>query len=113
MDFEDLLQMLANPGDDGLPDTFNDALRASYQNATTTRDAKIGELETNQGTMEAGHGEAIDAKDAVIATLNEELTKQKLINYELLMASPGDPEEDPAPKEEESDDDSFDSMFEE
>lgn len=101
MGFEDLLALLADPGDDGLPDTFSDDLRASYGDATTTRDAKIGELET-------GHGE----KDATIEALKAEIARQKIINYDLLMATPGDQEEETSSSEEDNSEKGIDSLFE-
>lgn len=52
MDFEQLIAMLRNPGEDGLPDTIYDDLSASYTEATSTANAaattannRVAELE--------------------------------------------------------------------
>ena len=49
MDIEDLIGLLQNPGDDGLPDTIYDDLRAAHgsavENVRETSGAKIAELE--------------------------------------------------------------------
>ncbi len=68
-DFSELLAMLVNPGEDGTPETIYDDLSASYTDATSTRDAKIGETSS--------------ALEAALAELN----RVKAMNYDLLMAS--------------------------
>lgn len=75
MDFESLLAMLVNPGEDGPPESIYDDLGASYTDATSTRDAKIGE------------------SDALIAELTAELQKTKAMNYDLMIAAVAEPEE--------------------
>lgn len=52
MDFEQLLAMLRNPGEDGIPDTIYDDLSASYTEGTSTANAaattannRVAELE--------------------------------------------------------------------
>lgn len=101
MGFEDLLALLANPGEDGLPDTFSDDLRTSYGDATSTRDAKIGEMETS-------HGE----KDAVIASLEAELARQKVINYDLLMEAPKESEDPDSENNDDTGTGGIDDLFE-
>lgn len=44
MAFNDNLERLRNPGEDGLPETIYDDLLADYTHDTSTRDAKIAEL---------------------------------------------------------------------
>ena len=62
MDLEQLIELLQNPGDDGLPDTIYDDLRGAHTNAVeevrATSGAKITELE-----------EAIAERDARIDKL--------------------------------------------
>jgi len=70
MDFATLLAQLTNPGEEGPGEGIYDDLSASYTEATSTRDAKIGD------------------QDAIIASLQAELTAAKLINYELMVAAP-------------------------
>jgi len=52
LDFEQLLAMLRNPGEDGIPDTIYDDLSASYTEGTSTANAaattannRVAELE--------------------------------------------------------------------
>lgn len=73
MDFETLLATLMNPGEDGHPEGIYDDLSASYTDATSTRDAKISD------------------QDSVIAELSAELTRTKLLNYELMLSQVAEP----------------------
>lgn len=68
MDFETLLAMLRNPGEDGVPETIYDDLSASYTEMSSTS------------------GAAIETANATVAQLQAELTAAKAHNYELLMA---------------------------
>lgn len=75
MDFNELIAMLRNPGEDGIPDSIYDDLSASYTDATSTRDAKI---ETSTGELEA---------------LKLELLAAKAANWDLMQLIPsGEPE---------------------
>lgn len=75
MDFEQLIEMLRNPGDDGLPDSIYDDLGESYNAMSTGAAAKIADLET-----------ALQAKEMQISNL-------KAHNYDLLTATAAnDPE---------------------
>lgn len=74
MDFETLLAQLINPGDEGPSPSIYDDLSASYTDATSTRDAKIGDQES------------------LISQLTEELTRTKLMNYELMISQVAEPE---------------------
>lgn len=85
MDFETLLASLMNPGEEGVNPGIYDDLSASYTDATSTRDAKIGD------------------QDSLIAQLTEELTRTKLMNYELMISQAVEPET-PAETPDESDD---------
>lgn len=88
MDFTELLAMLTNPGEDGVPDTIYDDLSASYTDATSTRDAKIAETST--------------AYDALVL----ELQAAKAMNYDLMLSQVADSGES---DENESDSDSEDN----
>lgn len=61
MDFNELLQSLINPGEDGPSPTIYDDLSAAYTNDTSTRDAKI---ETSMQELEALKLELLAAKAA-------------------------------------------------
>lgn len=61
MDFAELIAMLRNPGEDGIPDTIYDDLSASYTDATSTRDAKITQSSADLESLQA---ELIAAKAA-------------------------------------------------
>ena len=52
MDFAELLAMLTNPGEDGVPDSIYDDLSNSYTDATSTRDAKITTSESRVAELE-------------------------------------------------------------
>jgi len=75
MDFETLLASLVNPGEDGPSPTIYDDLTTAHLDATSSRDAKIGE------------------SDNRIAELEAELVRTKLMNYELMIAAVAEPEE--------------------
>lgn len=100
MDFETLLAQLINPGEDGPSDSIYDDLGASYNDATSSRDAKI------------------DEQAGLVAELTAELTRTKLLNYELMLSqavepeTPGDSEdEDETETENDSDSDNPDDDF--
>jgi len=88
LDFEQLVAMLRNPGEDGIPETIYDDLSASYTDATSTRDAKI-----------TTSGEELAAAQA-------EILRLKSHNYDLLMATGIDNSDDSG--EDDSNDDSSD-----
>ena len=69
MDFAELMAMLTNPGEDGIPETIYDDLSASYTEATSTRDAKI---QDTSGELEAALAEIV---------------RVKAMNYDLLIAA--------------------------
>lgn len=68
--FEELVALMRNPGEDGLPETIYDDLSASYTELSSTSTAAMAE------------------KDSLIAQLNAELTAAKAHNYELMMSTP-------------------------
>ena len=67
MAFEELIELLRNPGEDGPPDTIYDDLTAEYNGVFDTSQARIAEFES-----------ALAERDAQIASL-------KSHNYDLLM----------------------------
>lgn len=68
-DFNDLLNELRNPSEDGPPETIYDDIAGAYNHAIETRDAKITESEQR-------------IKDS-----ESEISKLKSANYDLMMAS--------------------------
>lgn len=88
MDFEQLIAMLRNPGDDGIPETIYDDLSASYTDATSTRDAKISET------------------SSAVEELTAELLRVKAMNYDLLIAAGVDNSDESGDDESNSDSDS-------
>lgn len=93
MDFAELLALLMEPGDDGVPDTIYDDLSLSYNDAVGSRDAKIG-------TQEAAYAELLAD--------NQRL---KALNFDLLMATKGDESESETETETPTDSDD-DDIFE-
>lgn len=69
MDFAELIEMLRNPGEDGIPETIYDDLANTYNHALETRDAKISEIEEINRERES------------------EISRLKSMNYDLMMAS--------------------------
>lgn len=69
MDFNELMALARNPGDDGLPDTFYDDVESSHNLAVDGATAKIAELETSG------------------AALSAEIASLKALNFDLLMAA--------------------------
>lgn len=87
-DFNDLLNELRNPSEDGPPETIYDDIASAYNHAVETRDAKISESEQR------------------IRDSESEISKLKSANYDLMMASSvkedsdsGDSEGDEEPAE--------------
>jgi hypothetical protein len=67
--FEDAIERLRNPGEQGIPETIYDDLSGIYVSDLSIRDAKVNE-----------QGEALKAA-------NEEIARLKSKNYDLLMAT--------------------------
>lgn len=64
--FDELMNAIRNPGDDGVPDTIYDDLTAEYN------------------TVFEGYTENSKEKDEQIAHLNGEVSRLKSANYDLL-----------------------------
>lgn len=77
MTFEEMLEQLRNPGEQGIPADFADQLHAAYQNDISVRDAAVKDRETKIQ-------ESIDAQ----ARYDAEITRLKAVNYDLLIAAP-------------------------
>ena len=78
--FQELLELLKNPGEDGtIPDTIYDDLTATY---TETHDRAEGAF-----AKVAEHESAISEYDAKIQAYESEISRLKAMNYDLLMAS--------------------------
>jgi len=78
--FQELLELLRNPGEDGtLPDTIYDDLTATY---SETHDRAEGAL-AKAGEYES----AIAEYDGKIQAYESEISRLKAMNYDLLMAS--------------------------
>lgn len=100
MDFESLIAMMRNPGEDGIPESIYDDLSASYTAMSSTSGAKIEEL------------------NAMVAQLSGELTATKAANWDLLQSAPvadsgnsGDDETNDSNDSEDSDDIGTDDDF--
>ena len=68
--FEELMEELRNPGENGPGETIYDDLNAAYNDRISAADAKVTELSTNYEKAQ------------------QELTRTKAHNYELLTAVP-------------------------
>ena len=84
MDFESLIAMMRNPGEDGIPETIYDDLSASYTEMSSTSGAKVEE------------------QNALIAQLSAELTAAKAHNYDLLLQTGANSAPEPEAEEPEA-----------
>jgi hypothetical protein len=99
MTFEEILALLRDPGEDGLPDGIYDDLSSSYTGAVEGGAAALSE----QGA----------ANESAVAELTAEIARLKALNFDLLMAASGDevaPPEDETPPEPEGEA-AIDSLF--
>lgn len=98
MNFEDLINKMKEPGEDGIPETIYDDLTGLYAGATSLNDssqAKIAEL------------------DATNAALLDQINKLKTHNYDLLMSVADKSNDAPVENDAPADDDNgtFDDAF--
>jgi hypothetical protein len=70
--FEDLVNRLQNPGDEGIPETIYDDLTKVY-----TDDVSIREAAANE-------------KGAALQAANDEISRLKAINFDLMMKQPSE-----------------------
>lgn len=76
MDFEELLEMLNNPGEDGPPEDIFDQLRGAHTGALAGKDEEI-----NSGV------EALAAVQAQVDSLSQQLLEVKAANFDSLMSA--------------------------
>ena len=98
-ELEELLNQLQNPGDDGVPDTIYDDIRATHN----------GALESTQSTAQAKIDELNAAYEASVA----ENSRLKAANWDLFEQIPkaGDDEPDDGPTEEETSQQTLDDLI--
>lgn len=72
MDFNELVALLREPGEDGLPETIYDDLTLSYNDAVEGGASRLAESE------------------ATNASLVAEVARLKALNFDLLMAASGE-----------------------
>jgi hypothetical protein len=72
MEFAELVALLRDPGENGLPDTIYDDLSSSYSLAVDGGTAKAAELQTAN------------------SSLTGEIDRLKALNFDLLMAAAGE-----------------------
>lgn len=95
MDFEELLSKLQNPGDDGLPETIYDDLRASHTGIVESSTAALSE------------------RDASIADLTSQVESLKAKNWDLYtqVQAAGDTAPTEEPETVEGEDLTIDDLF--
>ena len=100
--FAELMEQFRNPGETGIPETFEAELTETFEHEISTRDAAIAERDNKYADLE----KAKLAADA-------EVTRVKAVNYDLMVAAPkaGDEpaEQEPANNAEKQ---GIDSLFE-
>lgn len=82
MDIDDLLNQLANPGDDGVPDTIYDDIRAAHS----------GALESTQSSAQA----KVDELNSALEAANGENSRLKAANWDLFEQIPKAADDEPA-----------------
>ena len=94
--FDELLNQLRNPGDDGPPETIYDDIASTYNHDVTVRDSKISESEQ------------------ALLDRESEISRLKSANYDLMMsqAAQGEGEQDTEEEPEESEDITINDLFE-
>ena len=97
MTFDELLALLREPGEDGLPETIYDDLSASY---TTVVDGGAAALTAQQ-----------DVNEAATAELVAEIARLKALNFDLLMAAGTETETKTETETESDGEPSIDSLF--
>ena len=99
MDLEELLNQLQNPGDDGVPDTIYDDIRATH----------TGALESTQSTAQAKIDELNSAYEESVA----ENARLKAANWDLFEQIPkaGDDEPGDGPTEDETSQQTLDDLI--
>jgi hypothetical protein len=98
MTFDDLMALLRDPGEDGLPETIYDDLSSSYNSVVESGAAALSEQSATN--------------DAATAELVAEIARLKALNFDLLMAAGTEHTETSEETKSESDDEpSIDSLF--
>ena len=77
MTFEEMLETLRNPGENGIPENFADQLAETYRNDLSIRDAAVTERE-----------ERLTAAQAAQAERDSEIQRLKAFNYDLIRTAP-------------------------
>lgn len=95
MTFDELVEALRNPGEDGVPDTIYDDLSSAY----------TGVVEGGAAALTA----QTDANQSATAELVGEIARLKALNFDLLMSAGTETETKPEP--ESTDEPSIDSLF--
>lgn len=83
--FAELMEQFRNPGDAGIPETFETDLTETFEHELSVRDAAISERDQKILDAEKAKQEA-----------DAEVTRVKAVNYDLMVAAPkaGEPAND-------------------
>lgn len=83
--FEELMEQFRNPGETGIPETFETDLTETFTHELSIRDAAISERDQK----------ILDAEKAK-AEADAEVTRVKAVNYDLMVSAPkaGEPATD-------------------
>ena len=107
MTFDELVALLREPGEDGLPETIYDDLSASYTGAVEGGAAALtAQDEVNQAALTA----QAEVSSAAAAELVAEIARLKALNFDLLMAAGTETEKNET-EPESTDEPSIDSLF--
>lgn len=75
--FAELMEQFRNPGETGLPETFETDLTEAYEHEISVRDAAVAERDQKIADAEKAKAEA-----------DAEVTRVKAVNYDLMVAAP-------------------------
>ena len=83
--FEELMEQFRNPGETGIPETFETDLTETYTHELSVRDAAISERDQKILDTEKEKADAL-----------AEVTRVKAVNYDLMVSAPkaGEPVND-------------------
>lgn len=100
--FEELMEQFRNPGETGIPETFETDLTETFNHELSVRDAAISERDQKILDVEKARAEA-----------DAEVTRVKAVNYDLMVSAPkaGEPAND-NPVGEITEPGGIDSLFE-
>lgn len=89
MDFAELLEMLKNPGEDGIPDTIYDDLTNAYNSVSQSHSDTVAEYGAAQETWGSEKAAMEEEHASGRQALESEISRLKAMGFDALMSAPG------------------------